>query len=491
MSAQRSRSAGGTMAARPSVRQMSGATALTRMPCGASSSASVRVRLTTPALAAAYAAYSGAARPASIDTTLTTLPPRPAAIRPRATSWVQCITDLAFARQSASQPFSRLSRNGAANVPPALFTRTSTGPNRALVASKARRTASGSRASAGSASPSPAFAAISAAVRSAVWGSRSSAATRAPKAASASATPFPMPAPAPVTSATRPSSETLSGFMRARSARRVGDEYPVAAAEAVAEVVGVRRPALGILLGVGLHQPLLELGILHERAGGLEAWSLRRAHRDARARPPRLDALDAPGAGPRADIDLATVVEEPDLGWGAELPGFALRLEVHVVGVGQRLLDLRGETGPGDAEGEKQGAAGQDGAAHARTLAMDPPRFKGLCLTPGSNECSLGGSFTNPRGYSSDAHTIHGRHRPARDRGRSGTGPDARQRQDHQVLSKEEQRPTCPGGHRHRREGLADKGRQAGRAPGRHRAAGTPGPVHHAVRRALHHLRSG
>src|SRR5262249_11262294 len=161
-----------------------------------------------------------------------------------------------------SQPFSWLSTNAAANVPPALFTRTSTSPKRAEAACSARLTASGSRASACSASAAPPLAPISAAVRSAVSASRSSTATRAPQAANPSATPLPMPAPAPVTSAVRPASEALSGVIAPRSARRVRDEHALAGAEAVSEAVGVARPPLGILLGVGLHQALLALRLL-------------------------------------------------------------------------------------------------------------------------------------------------------------------------------------------------------------------------------------
>src|SRR5215468_4581348 len=282
-----------------------------------------------------------------METTLTMLPPRPAATMRRPTSCVQCITDFAFARQSASHPFSWLSRNAAAKVPPALFTRMSMPPKQEQAASSARATASGSRASAGSARASLPPAAISAAVCSAVSGFSSRTATRAPNAARPSAMPLPMPAPAPVTSAARPASEALSGPMGPRSARRVGDEHALAGAEAVAEVVGVGRPALRILLGVGLHQPLLELGVLHQGAGGLEAGSLTRADRDPGPRASRLDAADPPGARPRADVDLPAVEEEPDLGGRPELAALALRLDVDVVRLPQRLLDLGGEAGPG------------------------------------------------------------------------------------------------------------------------------------------------
>jgi hypothetical protein len=119
---------------------MSGANAFTRMPCAASSSAAVFVRLITPAFAAAYAANPGAARTPSIDVTLMMLPPRPAATIVRATRCVHSRTWPRLLRSSVSQPFSDVSSSGEVNTPPALFTRTSTAPRSASVRSSAAPT---------------------------------------------------------------------------------------------------------------------------------------------------------------------------------------------------------------------------------------------------------------------------------------------------------------------------------------------------------------
>ena len=59
----------------PSVGVWSGAIVFTRMPSGASSSASVREKLVTAPFMPAYTAYPGAARWPSIDVMLMMLPP--------------------------------------------------------------------------------------------------------------------------------------------------------------------------------------------------------------------------------------------------------------------------------------------------------------------------------------------------------------------------------------------------------------------------------
>ena len=101
------------------------------------------------------------------------LPPRPPAIMCGAAARVPWKTEARLSFRIASQPFSLVSRNGARNVPPTLFTSTSTRPKRAAVASTAWATAWPSRTSVGSASASPPADAMSATVFRAVSSERS------------------------------------------------------------------------------------------------------------------------------------------------------------------------------------------------------------------------------------------------------------------------------------------------------------------------------
>ena len=170
------------------------------------------------------------------------------------TSCVQCSTDSRFARQSACQPLGALSRNGAAKVPPALFTRTSTGPKRAAATSSAPATASGSLASAGSATASPPARVISSAVRLRrlrVQLERADARAE-PRQGQRDAAADPGARAGDQGGATG-QDRRCAGPSRVdrRSTRRVHDEHALAAPEAVAEAVGVRRPALRVLLRVG------------------------------------------------------------------------------------------------------------------------------------------------------------------------------------------------------------------------------------------------
>ena len=100
-----------------------GETAFTRMPSGPHSSASVRVRLTTPARAAPECAIPGAARCQMSAITLTTAPLRAlnAGKRLRA-RWKEPVR---LVSTTARQPLGLISAAAALNWPPALLTRRS------------------------------------------------------------------------------------------------------------------------------------------------------------------------------------------------------------------------------------------------------------------------------------------------------------------------------------------------------------------------------
>ncbi len=88
----------------------SGATALTRTPCGASSSASVLVKLSTAAFIAAYTPKPGAARDASIDVTLMIAAPGARSSRPARTKFVTLVK---FSSTRACWPLALTSATGA------------------------------------------------------------------------------------------------------------------------------------------------------------------------------------------------------------------------------------------------------------------------------------------------------------------------------------------------------------------------------------------
>src|SRR5579862_7698062 len=89
--------------------------------------------------------------------------------------------------------------------------------------------------------------------------------------------------------------------------RRVFYQHAVAGLESVAKVLFVRRPAIGVFLGISLHHQVLNRRVIDEAAGGGERRTVDAADRDFRAGPAGLDAADAPRRGPRADIDSAIV----------------------------------------------------------------------------------------------------------------------------------------------------------------------------------------
>src|SRR5437667_9056535 len=296
---------------------------------------------------------------------LTMLPPLPRAIMRGATARVPCRTVFRLARTRASQPFSLVSRKAARNVPPTLLTSTSTPPKRSTAAATARSTASPSRTSVGSASAAPPARSISAAVACAEAASSSRTATPAPKAARPRAIPLPMPAPAPVTSATRPVRDAFPGSIALL--RRVADEDALAVLEAVAELVREARPALGVLAGILVHQALLGGRVMDHLAPGLERRPGGLADRDARPGSPPLDAPHAPGGGRRAHVRGLAVVAEPDLRGLPERARFPLALDVDVLGLVQRAVELGRESGAHARDQRDRQDEGGD-AAHGNLL---------------------------------------------------------------------------------------------------------------------------
>src|SRR6185369_11677971 len=163
-------------------------------------------------------------------------------------------------------------------------------------------------------------------------------ATRAPKAAKPRAIPLPMPAPAPVTTAVRPVRSAWLGSMTLLGG--VADEHALARLETVAEAVRKALPPFRVLPRVVGQQLLLDRGVVDDGAGRVEGRAVGLADRDVGAGASRLDAPDAPRRGPRADVDRAAVVEEPDLGGLPELTRLPLALHVHVHAAAERLVDV-------------------------------------------------------------------------------------------------------------------------------------------------------
>ncbi|KYF71106.1 hypothetical protein BE15_37555 [Sorangium cellulosum] len=160
-----------------------GATALTRMPSAAHSTASDRVRFSTPARAAPVCAMPGNPR-ATDAVTFTTRPRRAGIIARRATSRVMKKVPFRLLRTTASQPFGVMSAAGLGNCPPALFTSTSTRPKRSRTWPTKAAICSGSRISQGAASTlSPAIPSVSSAftAASSLSGLRPQTATFAPR----------------------------------------------------------------------------------------------------------------------------------------------------------------------------------------------------------------------------------------------------------------------------------------------------------------------
>ena len=124
------------------------------------------------------------------------------------------MTWVKFSAMIDASPLGAMSRNGATNVPPALFTSTSTRSKRSAIDSTKASTASGSRTSSSALStgrPSPSMSAATSASRSA-W--RSQIATVAPHRANRRAVARPIPWAAPVTTATRSVSRMESASKR-------------------------------------------------------------------------------------------------------------------------------------------------------------------------------------------------------------------------------------------------------------------------------------
>ncbi len=133
-----------------------------------------------------------------------TTPRRRGIIQRVATSCVRCQGASTFSRCTARSPLSSIASAGAANWPPALFTRMSTAPKRSSTASRNTATCAGSRTSQGIASTFRPSASSSARTCSSGSGRRPQIATLAPVRASSRAVARPMPVPPPVTIATAP-----------------------------------------------------------------------------------------------------------------------------------------------------------------------------------------------------------------------------------------------------------------------------------------------
>src|SRR6266851_8725666 len=181
-----------------------GPTAFTRMPKGARSSAVARVNASRPPFDASYAAMLRCARAAANEVMFTMAPALPCATMSFAARFVQRNRLRRFARITASQCATSISRKctvGSDHA--ALFTRTSTVPNARTVSSKRRSTAASSPRSAATAMAFPPPLAISSTI-----GARRPPSvlpcttTCAPSAARTSAVALPMPRLDPVTIAT-------------------------------------------------------------------------------------------------------------------------------------------------------------------------------------------------------------------------------------------------------------------------------------------------
>ena len=198
-----------------------GATALTRMCCGACSSASVCVNCATAAFAAPYAAKCGEPFMPCSEQMFTIAPPSPVAASAPIALWhASSVPVTLSSRTSARSPAASSIVGPAATParPPTLLTHATGAPRR-------RRTsavASSSSALCRTSTPRPiASVGNERATSSARSASMSSTATFAPTAANSSQIPRPRPCPPPVTTATRPAKPNRSVFMR-RPSRSCG-----------------------------------------------------------------------------------------------------------------------------------------------------------------------------------------------------------------------------------------------------------------------------
>ena len=147
-----------------------------------------------------------------------TNPVRRGIIHRSATRWVTSHVASTFSRWTARMPFNAIDSSGAANWPPALFTRMSTTPNRSSTASRNAPSCSGSRTSVGIARHSNPAPSSSPRTASSGSGRRPQIATLAPVLASSSAVARPIPVPPPVTMATVPAFASSASGERNRSA---------------------------------------------------------------------------------------------------------------------------------------------------------------------------------------------------------------------------------------------------------------------------------
>src|SRR6266545_3116968 len=214
-----------------------GAIALTRIPFGASCTATDRTKPITPAFAVAYAVRPTPRIPATDDTQMTEPPPR-RSIAGTAVRVARNI-DLRSTAITRSHSSSCVSRRSARDSMPTLLWRMSTPPQRrsasaTIVRQSSAWVTSAAKAEASPPSPTMVFAVSSA--RSRAWSTHS---TRAPSRAKrmAAALPLPTPGPrepAPVTSATLPFSRSpmarlrrgLDAFVHARTPRLRRDVPP-------------------------------------------------------------------------------------------------------------------------------------------------------------------------------------------------------------------------------------------------------------------------
>src|SRR4029453_18731567 len=168
-----------------------------------------------------------------------------------------------------------------------------------------------------------------------------------------------------------------SSALRARGRRRgVAHDHAIAALEALAEAVAEAFPTVRVLAPERLQQPLLDLGVVHHLARGIERGPVHLADGDPRPLPSRLDALLAPGRRRGASQDGASIVHEPDLGGLPQGARLTLALDVDVLALAERPLEVRGERG-GDTRDEDEGKDDDREAAHGgRMILPDRNWFK-------------------------------------------------------------------------------------------------------------------
>ncbi len=177
---------------------------MTLTPSGAHSTASVFVRLPTPALAAAEWAMPGPPVNDWVARMLQIAPGSPAAAHRRCRAWLQKNVPSSTMRTTARQAFGLMPAASTGKLAAALLTRTRTGPSSSSSRSKAASTWSGSRMSAAASAARPPTAST-AATPARRWSSeRDKIPTAAPARASSTATALPSPVPPPVTTAVVP-----------------------------------------------------------------------------------------------------------------------------------------------------------------------------------------------------------------------------------------------------------------------------------------------